>query len=90
MGIALVWFALGCLWWALILGSLVVVGMRAPEGGRAVAVGKAAVAEGALVWATTLVPVVGAFVCTPLLFVAMLPVVVVAKMFGVDLSEALS
>ena len=40
------------------------------------AVSVVAVVEGALVWATTMVPVVGVFVWTPMLFIAMIPVVV--------------
>jgi hypothetical protein len=84
MVMVVVWVFLGFLWWGAILFSLVVAAQRAPEGRKKRTVAGVAAVEGALVAATSLVPILGVFVWFPIMCVVWLPVVIVCEAIGVD------
>ena len=86
--IVLVWFILGQLWLSLILTHVMYMGMSAKKGLKARAALTAAIIDAALVWSTSLVPYLGAWVYKPTILVLFFVAQEICGFLGVELGDA--
>ena len=84
MGIGPAWLLLGCIWWTLIVFSLVTAGVCARKGRKLVVVTTLTTIEGAAVAVTGLFPWTAVTVFWPIVLVMLIPVHVACGLLGLD------